>query len=1140
MSDPYNPLGIQTMIRPQMPTAPQPPRMTMTPYEQQLDPYYDMLMSQEKDKRNWLRPVQKVLDVLQRGQYVSANLAEQIVNAFDNDPNTRVDILGAIYDGITGKRKGSYETLLRDRLNVGQTQLFPNAPEGTWRSQVDWAKVIGLFGDIFLDPTTYVPLGGVAKGAKAAASKFADDTVRVTLRALADQPAEIIAKTIGTTDPAKLAKILAIGDTNKGIQKLAGMGGDLGRFIDKTYRDALQTGMTRTESELARLMTEQAGSFGVDKLAPEAALGIENIVQGAKTGAYQGAGTRFATRIFGKEIGVKEAGPIARSVGQQWEKFSRWFRDKNPVTSTLSDAVWGVMNRGPIGEMRRALGFRNPYQKYLRSQQLEQGIEFSRVASADSLKQSLEPLAGMSDDQINEVMNIMAKQETRSAQQVGAQLASEGGSAAARMMPGPEAIGSADPAVNKAIGDLRQTLDTWNGEERFWAQRLGEDPADYRNWYLPTMQRFREGATNVRAPRKYTFAEHTQMEQDLMAQVFGVDAQTASDLVAKNITGEVTDLRTVLANRALVHGRAKARRNLIESMKEFGVDLRAADDPVGAALKRGGRDITQLGLKNVDHPALEGYVFDYDVADIIKRTLDVTGQDLNVFQRGMKAFANWWKSIVTSTTGFHARNFISDTINLYLHRGPRAFNFDEKMMALAGVASTMAENSRKMFLGKMNIDDAWFNKYLDRRIGNMTMREFAQEMRQRGVISEATMGFDPQDIVTKITGGGKNQPIRDASRWIGNHIENTNRLHVAIMDYKDVATDPKRISGTGMAFEDALQRADSAKLDWVGRESKKISIDYQNLTDFEQNTLKNVIPFYIYTRSNLSRQIAGVFNYPELYSILPKLEDAAKYEDPNYDPALVPEWMRENSAFPTGKTDQGFTFLVPGQQLAVTGLNLIPFQWEEGRLFPHWAGENLKNEVINSTAPWIRRIASQMVGSENPYNFFYQSEMQPTADAPYLMRLFASRPGTVPLVDGLLRMAGFKNGAHIDESNGKLQIDSHMAVALQEFLPVIRQLDFAFYLPQTVIPGLEQVIENTTQAQDDYEGAAQVFQMLSYYLGIKLTSQDLEREKARLGRDIYYKAEDALNQARRQQPGYEQRSLEWQQRRNQSIRRLGG
>ena len=228
-------------------------------------------------------------------------------------------------------------------------------------------------------------------------------------------------------------------------------------------------------------------------------------------------------------------------------------------------------------------------------------------------------------------------------------------------------------------------------------------------------------------------------------------------------------------------------------------------------------------------------------------------------------------------------------------------------------------------------------------------------------------------------------------------------------------------------------------------------------------------------------------------------------------------------------------------------LNLIPLQWEEGKLWPRWNGEDLKDEIINATAPWIRRMADLMLDSENAYDFFRKKDLEPTSDAPYLMRLFASRPGVVPLVDGLLTMVSLENGAHLDDENGKLRIDSRMAVVLEDFLPVLRQVEFAFYLPLTFGSRseggegvLERIIEDFFGAEDDYEGTTQVMQMLAYYLGIKNADVDLEREKQHLGRDIYYQSVEALSAQKREQPGSEIRRSDWQRRRNESIRRLGG
>ncbi|KKL69298.1 hypothetical protein LCGC14_2116340, partial [marine sediment metagenome] len=365
MSD-YNPLGVQGLILPPRPSAPSLPRFGMTDYERDLDPIYDELMAEEQDKRRWQRPLQWIFDRLQTGQYISANLANEIIDAFDRDTETKPEFFKAIYEGVTGETKGSYENILRDRLNVGQKKLFANAPEGTRRGQLDWADVLGFVGDVLLDPLTYMSFGGAAKVSKQVASKFADDAVRITLRQLADDPAKIVAKTIGITDPDKIARVLATANTNRGLGQLRRMGDDLGKFIDLTYREAYRTGLHKTQRELVEQTTKGAQGFGLD-----------DIMQSAEA-RYAGAGKRFIARTFGKERGIKEAGPIAQTLTGGWDKFARWFGQTNPTTSKFRGAVWGVFNRGPIGEMRRALGFRDPYQKYLRAQELEQGLELSR------------------------------------------------------------------------------------------------------------------------------------------------------------------------------------------------------------------------------------------------------------------------------------------------------------------------------------------------------------------------------------------------------------------------------------------------------------------------------------------------------------------------------------------------------------------------------------------------------------------------------------------------------------------------------------------------------------------------------------------------------------------------------------------
>src|SRR5690606_25158422 len=84
-----------------------------------------------------------VFDFLSRGQYASANVAEELLRG------NFAGIPSAFLQGITGERKGSYIDIAHERL-----------PE----SWPDWLKsAIGFAGDVLLDPTTYIGVGAVTK-----------------------------------------------------------------------------------------------------------------------------------------------------------------------------------------------------------------------------------------------------------------------------------------------------------------------------------------------------------------------------------------------------------------------------------------------------------------------------------------------------------------------------------------------------------------------------------------------------------------------------------------------------------------------------------------------------------------------------------------------------------------------------------------------------------------------------------------------------------------------------------------------------------------------------------------------------------------------------------------------------------------
>jgi len=1104
------------------------------------------MVEEEEDKRNWLRPLEKVFDLLQRGQYISANVANTLFQTLQGKaPEDRQSFMEAVRTGATGEVKGSYEDVIRDTLGVGTRKVFGGAPEGTRRAQMDWADVLGFVGDILLDPLTYMSFGGAAKGATKAAGEFADDSVRLFLRQMSKDPTELAKLTRGSITPQEVVGALSEG-TEKAIKHLQGKGGDLARVIDKTYQEAYRRGLRQTQETLIKETSGVLDNIGGD--------GLEDIVTRLDAGsAYQGAGTTFGSRFMTREYeglpfvsarGARQEAGLTKIRRDTFDRFANFYRDSK-VGSKFSDAVWGIMNKGKVGEIRRALGIRNPYQKYLRAKELN-AVKTSEIAQNIAAQDVLQPIRDLDEDQLNKLYRTMSRREDAASNVVNA-----AETPSQRLFGG--VFNSDDEAVNEAANALEGVLSKWKAQEDMWAQRLGEEVADAREYYLPKIDRFRKRGSNPRAQRQRTYSQSFDREVELTKVVYGVDDDLARELVQADATGLGVDIREAMIERAMIHGRAEGRFNLVQQIREMGIDMRDSLDPAAAAFKTRGRSINELGLKTVDSQALEGFVFDEDVANIAQRALNISGKDKNVFQKMMAKYATWWKGVVLATTGYHARNFMTNTMIQFLHHGPRAFKKDEIMESAAAVWYVLKKTNPRVnlddFLKEVGLEEGNMAKLLNHRKGNLTIRELAEQAYQRNVISQSTMGYDRRSVLEAFEGKGS-KPIRSASRAVGNYVENIPRFQSFMIDYADNAT-----ADLSKLKPGDLVEVEKPALDFAGMEAKKYFLDYEDLTDFERDTLKNVIPFYTFLRKNLGAQLSALALYPEMYSLIPKIENFIEYEDPDYDRSLIPDWMRNEGMFALRRADadlgligramesvgidmeggEGFRFFRP--DFAYNDLNLIPLQWDEGDWRPKFNGQELKDQLINATAPWLRRAADAMMDTDNAYNFFYQGDLQPTSEAPYLMRLFASRPEVVPFVDGLLRMAGYSDGAKISETDGKLEIDSRMALLLEEFLPVLRQGAYLFYLADD-IPFVENVINEHLMVEDEYEGAEEVLQNLSFWLGIKMRDQDLETEKQRVASDIYYEARNVLNEQRRDRPGAEQRQLEARNRTQESIRRL--
>jgi len=197
----------------------------------------------------------------------------------------------------------------------------------------------------------------------------------------------------------------------------------------------------------------------------------------------------------------------------------------------------------------------------------------------------------------------------------------------------------------------------------------------------------------------------------------------------------------------------------------------------------------------------------------------------------------------------------------------------------------------------------------------------------------------------------------------------------------------------------------------------------------------------------------------------------------------------------------------------------------------------VKDDVINSVHPLIKTAMSMM--TEKGYDFFYKQDLEDTRRAPYVLRLMASNPRVLGLLDGIARSAGREDGikAKIDEK-GKLKIDGKLAKLMEDNLPILRHIDYAFYGAEVIIPGFDEALAEMTNAVSDYEGWERFFQVLSFYAGIKIKPIDVQKAKEQVARDTYWRAKDKQSEARKEDPAYQARRVQTRAANDAKIRRL--
>lgn len=317
--------------------------------------------------------------------------------------------------------------------------------------------------------------------------------------------------------------------------------------------------------------------------------------------------------------------------------------------------------------------------------------------------------------------------------------------------------------------------------------------------------------------------------------------------------------------------------------------------------KTGNKDLTKLAAKL---NGLNDVAIDPTVLNILKVSSDRTSN--SEFSKLYTKLINFFKGNATASVTNQINNLTGNMSNMYLS--------GMSVKDIADYSSRAAKDlSNWENIVKKGVTD----------ISQLTEDELKTYNRIKGFQENVNL-LDKNSILKKYDIDGvmksienKKGPIAAYVKFFGDLNANEDRLF-KYATYLKAMDDPKFMSNLGIEAVDEFGNALS-KQQQAGRAVGKILFDPTDLTAFEQNTMKNVIPFYNYAKKNLAFQISNMGDNLQNYNKLMKTYNSLKssYGD-DYD--NMADYFKDNMYIPIPGIDKDGNYTFIRTQLPVADL----------------------------------------------------------------------------------------------------------------------------------------------------------------------------------------------------------------------------
>lgn len=208
-------------------------------------------------------------------------------------------------------------------------------------------------------------------------------------------------------------------------------------------------------------------------------------------------------------------------------------------------------------------------------------------------------------------------------------------------------------------------------------------------------------------------------------------------------------------------------------------------------------------------------------------------KDKDNFLQVYDKFMGYWKKMATTSVGFHTRNFFGNQFQMYLDVGSEAMN--PKWLK---IAKQVSDDSTDVLFKAIDGTE-YTGKMVNDLFKKVGLDDVTQMNSEFNKVRKGKLSVD--ELLNGVTNKSKNpiEALFDKSQQVGDYIEKmAKRQQFSILLEK------------GYDPIEAKRHVD------------KFLFDYNDLTDFETDFMKRIIPFYTFAKKNLGLQIDTIMNNP--------------------------------------------------------------------------------------------------------------------------------------------------------------------------------------------------------------------------------------------------------------------------------------